>query len=71
MNTAIGALRIVVALTILLGLTGMVGGLVSAQMLQVFNGSIPAWLAGAAVAFIGVRYWFRLKNLEARRRMLC
>ena len=64
-HSAIFGLRVITALTILAGLAGLVGGVVSGERIQLFVGvNVPAWALGASVTYLGLRYWRRIPELQ-------
>ena len=60
----LSTLKFVAVATIVLGLAGGVGALACAQKVTVFGNDVPAFVFGAVVAFMGVRYWFRVRDMS-------
>jgi hypothetical protein len=58
-------LKAITAATIVVGVVGIAGALLSEMRIPLFPGvSVPGWVLGASVAYMGVRYWRRLPELE-------
>jgi hypothetical protein len=58
-------LKVITAATIIVGIVGIVGALQTGMRIPLFPGvSVPGWVLGASVAYMGVRYWRRLPELE-------
>lgn len=58
------ALRVVTGLTVVVGCVGIVDGLVRPAGIPLFGMAVPTWVLGASVAYLGLRYWRRLPELE-------
>lgn len=58
-------LKVITAATMVVGVVGIVGALLSDLRIPLFPGvTVPGWVLGASVAYMGVRYWRRLPKLE-------
>ena len=61
---AIFILRIITGLTIAVGLVGIIDGVAQPNSIPVLGLSVPAWVLGASVTYMGMRYWRRLPEME-------
>lgn len=68
-KTAITGLRIISALVIVVGLCGAAEGLLHAATIPLFVFDVPSWIVGVSAAYMGLRYWRRIPELERNVRM--
>ena len=61
---AILALRVVTGLTVVVGCLGIVDGFIRPEGIPLFGIAVPTWVLGASVAYLGLRYWRQLPELE-------
>jgi hypothetical protein len=61
---ALTMLRLISVLTTLVGLLGVVAGLYSGETMTMLGMQVPLWVLGVTVAYVGVRYWRRVPQLD-------
>jgi hypothetical protein len=63
-DKAILFLRVICGFTIALGLYGIVVGLMSNDKIPLFMVDVPPWVLGASCAYMGLRYWRRIPEMQ-------
>jgi len=63
-STAINALRVICGLVICIGLGAALDGFLSRQSITLFAFDVPSWMVGVSAAYMGLRYWRRIPELE-------
>lgn len=63
-HIAVLGVRLLAGLTIVVGLAGIVMSLAGSGGIPLLGLSVPGWVVGASVTYLGVRYWLRIPELE-------
>ena len=63
-HTAVTGLKIISLLAIAAGLAGAAYGFYRPQEVPLFVFAVPSWAIGLSAAYLGLRYWRRIPELQ-------
>ncbi len=65
-QTAISGLRYLCVLVMTVGLMAMIDGLFHYRTIPLYIFDVPGWIIGASAAYMGLRYWRRIPEMEKK-----